>query len=114
MACHLPYLFPLLGLVLFWALPWKIALPVYLGVLAVSAIYWWATVRTFREPLKAGREAMIGVEGIVLRDGAVPLVRVHNELWNAIGDGPMVAGEAVRVVSLEGLRLRVEPIGGRR
>ena len=65
MACHLPYLLPVLGLLLFWLLPWQTALPLYLVLVGVSAIYAWVTVRTFRQPVQTGREAMIGAEGIV-------------------------------------------------
>ena len=111
MACHLPYLLPFLGLILFWFLPWRAALPAYLVLVAVSAIYAWVTVRTFRRPVQTGREAMVGAEGIVIRDGSLPVVRVSNELWNARSRGPLAAGERVRVVEVEGLRLRVERTG---
>ena len=114
MLCHLPYLSPLLGLILFWIFPWRVALPFYLVLVGVSAIYLWITVRTFRRPVQTGREAMVGAEGIVIRDGALPVVRISNELWNARSDGPLVAGDAVRVIGLDGLRLRVEPAGERR
>ena len=109
MWCHIPYLFPVLGVVLFWVLPWQAALPAYLVLVAVSAIYGWATVQTLREPVQTGREAMIGAEGTVIQDGASPVIRVGDELWNARSHGPIVTGELVRVVGLEGLRLRVEP-----
>lgn len=111
MACHLPYLSPLLGLILFWIFPWRTALPLYLVLVGISAIYVWVTVRTFRRPVQTGREAMVGVEGVVIRDGPLAVVRVSNELWNAKSDGALVAGEAVRVVAVDGLRLRVEPAG---
>ncbi len=114
MLCHLPYLSLLLGLILFWIFPWQVALPLYLVLVGVSAIYIWITVRTFRQPVQTGREAMMGAQGVVIRDGFLPVVRISNELWNARSDGPLVAGDAVRVVALEGLRLRVEPAGQRR
>ena len=114
MACHLPYLLPFLGLILFWLLPWQAALPAYLALAAVSAIYGWVTVRTLRQTVQTGREAMIGAGGIVIRDGIFPVIRVGDELWNARSHGPIVIGELVRVVGLEGLRLRVERAGQRR
>ncbi len=109
MACHLPYLLPLLGLGLFWILPWQAALPTYLVLVGIAAIYGWVTIRTIRQPVKTGREAMVGEEGIVVREGPPAVVRVRNELWNARSDTPIASGEPVRVVGLEGLRLRVEP-----
>ncbi len=114
MACHLPYLMPLLGLILFWLFPWQTALPLYLVLVGVSAIYAWVTVRTFRQPIRTGREAMIGAQGIVVSDGPSAVVRFHNELWNAASTAPVLAGEVVRVVGVEGLRLRVEPASQRR
>ena len=111
MLCHLPYLSPLLGLILFWIFPWRVAVPLYLVLVGISAIYLWVTVRTFRQPVQTGREAMVGAEGTVIRDGSLPLVRVSNELWNARSRGPLAAGERVRVVEVEGLRLRVERAG---
>ena len=40
-------------------------------------------------------------------------VLVHGELWTAVAEGPGIpAGERVRVVHVEGLRLRVERASG--
>lgn len=114
MACHLPYFLPVFGLLLFWFLPWQTALPLYLVLVGVSAIYAWVTVRTLREPVQTGREAMIGAEGIVVSDGPSAVVRLHNELWSARSDRPIAAGQSVRVVGVEGLRFRVEPAGQQR
>ena len=111
MACHLPYLMPLLGLILFWVFPWQTTLPLYLVLAGVSAIYLWVTVRTFRQPVRTGREAMVGADGVVVREGGSPVVRLHNELWNAASTAPVAAGDVVRVVQVDGLRLRVEPAG---
>jgi membrane-bound serine protease (ClpP class) len=36
-------------------------------------------------------------------------VFVHGEWWNAVSDAPVAAGGKVRVVSLDGLKLRVTP-----
>ncbi len=114
MACHLPYLLPILGLALFWVIPWQTALPLYLVLVGVSAVYAWVTVRTFRQPVQTGCEAMVGLTGVVVRDGGPPVVRISDELWNARSKQPLVAGEEVRVIAVEGLRLRVEPAGQRR
>jgi membrane-bound serine protease (ClpP class) len=59
-----------------------------------------------------GREEMIGAEGIAvsgLSAGAEGMIRVHGELWRASSVQSVPAGAAVRIVSAEGLKLRVEP-----
>jgi membrane-bound ClpP family serine protease len=39
------------------------------------------------------------------------MVHVKGEMWTAVADnGPIDDGQAVRVVALEGLRLRVRPV----
>ena len=37
------------------------------------------------------------------------LVRVHGELWNAVTQTPVRAGQRLRIVSIDGLTLQVEP-----
>jgi membrane-bound serine protease (ClpP class) len=52
---------------------------------------------------------MVGSEGVVIRDiRSEGTVRVRGELWTARAREPIAAGEAVRVVALEALALRVE------
>ncbi|MDZ7373493.1 MAG: nodulation protein NfeD [candidate division KSB1 bacterium] len=60
-----------------------------------------------------GREGLIGEIGLALtrlgpeEDGQVKL---HGEIWRAMSDQPIRKGDRVRVVSVEGLTLRVEPV----
>ena len=56
-----------------------------------------------------GGEGMVGEEGIaqtpIRNEGKV---LVHGEYWNAFSENPIEAGARVRVVELQGLRVRVE------
>lgn len=59
-----------------------------------------------------GREELIGAEGIAvstLPAGAEGMIRVHGELWRAVSSGAVPEGKPVRVRSVEGLKLHVEP-----
>lgn len=56
-----------------------------------------------------GREGMIGETGRAVTDvGAAGRVFVHSEYWNATAAEPVSAGDRVRVVSVDGMTLRVE------
>ena len=59
-----------------------------------------------------GREELIGAEGIAvstLAAGSEGMIRVHGELWRAISPSAVAEGKPVRVRSVEGLRLHVDP-----
>jgi membrane-bound serine protease (ClpP class) len=59
-----------------------------------------------------GREELIGEEGIAisgLHAGAEGMIRVHGEIWSAISPQAVAEGKPVRVRSVEGLKLHVEP-----
>lgn len=94
---------------------------VSLGVaLAVTVPFALITVLLMRLVLKSrrwktstGKEEMIGAEGIVttaLPAGGEGMIRVHGELWRASAAAAIAEGVAVRVVSVQGLKLFVEPV----
>jgi membrane-bound serine protease (ClpP class) len=59
-----------------------------------------------------GREELIGEEGIAISGlgaGAEGMIRVHGELWQAVSPRAVSEGKSVRVRSIEGLKLHVEP-----
>src|SRR6202022_4027210 len=65
-----------------------------------------------RRPYAAGEESMIGTLGTV-REPLNPtgMVFVNGALWQATStSGPLDAGRQVRVVGVDGLRLRVEAL----
>lgn len=86
--------------------------------LAVSIPFGLISVFLTTLVLKAHRQkAVTGEEGLAGEVGVArtPLqpegkVFVHGELWDAVSSVPVAAGEAVQVRSVEGLRLRVDPV----
>lgn len=75
-----------------------------------------------RLALKAhGQRATTGAEGMVGRLGHVRApaspsapgrIDIHGEIWRAISTVPVAVGQRVRVVEVNGLTLRVEPVNG--
>lgn len=70
-------------------------------------------MRTYRGQVRTGSEGMIKQRGVV-RSPLTPVgkVFVHGELWEAEAetDGEVAAGEAVEVLAVEGMRLKVRPL----
>jgi membrane-bound serine protease (ClpP class) len=60
---------------------------------------------------KTGNDAMPGKTGTVVRS-LVPrgTVFVEGEYWTAVSDSPVDRGKDVRVLAVEGMQLRVEPV----
>ncbi len=92
----------------------QISLKVILPAVAGTALFFvWIVGMGFRAqagPPVSGREGMmnqVGVVSVAGGTGETAKVQVHGEIWHAESDESLTAGEKVRVVSLEGLRLRV-------
>lgn len=72
-----------------------------------------AGIRAQRGRARMGRESLVGQEGVARTD-LVPEGTVHvaGEMWTASAeDGRITEGERIRVVGVDGLRLRVRPAG---
>ncbi|HEY1873469.1 MAG TPA: nodulation protein NfeD [Steroidobacteraceae bacterium] len=79
------------------------------GALMVAFIVYMAT-RAMRHPVTTGAQGMIGASTEVVADfTGKGKVRYGGELWNARSDRPLRAGDAARIVKVEGLTLWVEP-----
>ena len=79
------------------------------GALMVAFIVYMAT-RAMRHPVATGTQGMIGASAEVVADfTGKGKVRYGGELWNARSDRPLRAGDAARIVKVEGLTLWVEP-----
>jgi membrane protein implicated in regulation of membrane protease activity len=76
--------FPLLGIALFFFLPWQVALPCYLAGIAVSVVYHRAMNQSRKLRVTTGRRGMIGETATVTswRSGE-GTVRCHGETWRA-------------------------------
>lgn len=84
------------------------------ATLATLGLFGWvlsAVVRAQRLPVKTDPRAVIGVEGVATTDlSPVGTVQVQSELWTAEAESPIPAGARVRVVDVQGVRLRVVPV----
>jgi membrane-bound serine protease (ClpP class) len=94
--------------------PWLI-LGTTLGVAAFFFLGLSAAVRAHRQPVAVGRETLIGKVGVVrkpLRPSGI--THLQGEEWSSISASgvEIAAGTQVRVVSVDGLTLRVEPLVG--
>ena len=93
----------------------NISLPLVFGTALVVGVFSiWVLGRLLRlrkVTPTIGREEMIGMIGEAREDfDRSGRVYVHSELWTAETTEPVEQGQKVRVVGLEGLRLRVEPV----
>jgi membrane-bound serine protease (ClpP class) len=92
----------------------QVALPLIgglatVGGLVILGIVYLAT-HAARSPVVTGTQAMLGAVVEAVEDfSARGRVRYGGELWNACSAGPLKAGQAARVVKVEGLTLWVEP-----
>ena len=79
--------------------------------LALSAGIVVLATRTRSLKKQGGMEGMVGETGVV-KETLNPqgIVRVHGELWEAEAEKPVAEGEAVRVASVEGLKIKVTQI----
>lgn len=106
--CHLFLLLPVITLPIFWLLPLTLALAIYVPVLIVSLWLYWYVMKAMNRPIVAGREELLHASGQVEHaHGHVLDVRVHSELWSAISSDRLKRGDAVEVIGVDGLKLRV-------
>jgi membrane protein implicated in regulation of membrane protease activity len=105
---------PLLGIALFFVLPWRTALPVYLIGLAISLIYHRAMMRSQKLRVRTGIKTMIGRPVTVISwQSDHGTVRCGDEIWSAraLDDSSFVPGSKGVIVDLEGLELVIRPSG---
>lgn len=93
----------------------SISLSLILAVVALTAAFFFFAVgmtwKTHLKKVTTGVAGMIGEIGVaqtkLAPDGNVT---VHGEIWKAISDQIIKKGEKVRVISVDGLKLKVEKI----
>lgn len=107
MWCHLLLMSPLIGLGLFLILPWPVALPLYLIIVALSFLLYAKIMQSMRRPVMTGRESLLGHVAEV-RSGNT--LKVGGEHWLIAGREQWAPGQQVRIVGFKGLRLEVQPI----
>jgi membrane-bound serine protease (ClpP class) len=87
--------------------PWLIG-GVTLASIGFFGVALSAAMRAQRLRAKVTAETIVGQRGMVTTSiDPVGTVQVHSELWTAVADESIGAGEEVEVTALEGLRIRV-------
>ena len=83
-----------------------LAIILFLGVLTYA-------IRAQLAKVKTGREGLVGETGVARTDIAPSgKVFVHGELWDAMSEEPLRAGEQVKAVAVTGMTVKVEKAGG--
>ena len=87
------------------------ALAVSIPLGAITTFLMMIALRARRHKVTTGPQGLVGEIGVA-RTPLAPegKVFVHGELWNAQADLPVDVGEQVRVVSVDGLNMRVQPL----
>jgi membrane-bound serine protease (ClpP class) len=98
------------------ALRVSVQLIVALSVLALVAAVTLAALalRAQRERVTTGSAGMITEHALARRDfgPGTGKVDLRGEIWNAVSDAPIAAGDIVEVVEVRGLTLHVRPLSG--
>jgi len=88
-------------------------IPAAIAFAAVFLFLGRLALQSQRRPPVTGKEGLIGAHGRT-RDPLLPnapgYVHIRGELWRAISDVAISSGEPVRVLDVNGLTLRVEPL----
>jgi membrane-bound ClpP family serine protease len=114
--CHIILALPVLGLALFYFLPFSTALPLYGAVLAVSSLIYFKIMSAMMAKVRTGFEKIIGWEVLVIEDiSPKGKVEFYDEIWNATAAGRDIPkGAKVRIAGARGLTLVVEDLDGKR
>ncbi len=96
--CHVIFVLPLIGLVLFWLLPLEQALLYYSLILVVCAVLYWLMWKDMRRPATTGVEGMIGGSAEVIENGNRTLkIFFRGEIWDALSPEDLSVGERVEI-----------------
>jgi len=81
-----------------------------IAIVSVVVVVFLTTlvVRAHRRQVSTGVEGLVHKRGVARTDlSPTGRVFVHGELWSAVADSPVGQGQAVEVLAVEGLQLRV-------
>ncbi len=108
--CHILFVLPLIGLVLFWLLPLGQAVFFYSLILFASASLYWLMWRDMRKPATTGVEGMIGAKAEVIQNSnGAAKVFFRGEIWDAISSKDLSVGQRVEIAGVERIRVLVRP-----
>jgi membrane protein implicated in regulation of membrane protease activity len=107
--CHLIFFLPVFGLPIFWFLPFKTALVVYLTVCAISLLLYYKIFQALHSRVCTGKEAMMGKTAVVIRNiDPEGKIQYATEIWRASAHGKkFLEGEKVLIKGVYGLNLLV-------
>jgi len=89
---------------------WSVIASIAIITGAFSLLVAYLAASSFRRKVVTGQEEMVGLDGKVLDwNGTSGRVLVHSERWKAIADRPLAPGQKIRVVTMDGLTLKIEP-----
>ena len=94
---------------------YRVSMPLVITVGVAAAALFTATVllaaRQRKRPIVSGREEMIGARAEALESfSETGQVRAHGEIWSARTSRPVVLGQSLRIMDIDGLILEVEPL----
>jgi membrane-bound ClpP family serine protease len=100
---------PFLALALFYFLPFRTAMPIYIVILILAAFFYYLMIKSMRAKVQTGLEKMIGGEARVLENiDPEGKVSFKGEIWTAKTRGKRFdEGSRVRILDAEGLVLIV-------
>ncbi len=106
--CHIILMMPIISLFLFWVLPFSKALPIYIGISAISGFIYFAILRVMKQPSQSGPESMVGepVE-IIKKLDPKGQVLFKGEIWKAESSDTLRKGDRAEIISVKGLTLKV-------
>jgi len=108
-------LLPIIALPVFWLLPLRSAIVIYVLSLLASGWMFWLMRTNMKRPAVMGAESLIGKDAdVVSRSGTYGSsyqVRVRGELWSADSDEDLQPGETVVIVAVKGNKLIVRRKG---
>jgi membrane-bound serine protease (ClpP class) len=95
------------------SISWQSIFAVALFTIVFFLIVLSCAVKAQLSKVKTGMEGLVGESGVA-RSDLLPAgkVFVHGELWDAVSDTPVRAGERVVITSVEGMTVKVEKQGG--
>lgn len=106
--CHLILFLPVLSLPIFWLAPPWVSVPAYVVISGFSATIYYLAIKTMRQPVLTGREALLhSVAEVIDKENKMFYVRAGSEIWNAESDGDVSVGDIVEIIGLNGLKLKV-------
>lgn len=93
----------------------SISIPLIIAVSVLSALFFLVAIRmvfkAHRKQVVSGREGMVGSIGEVLEDfDRKGFIHVHGETWQVESPVPLHQGDRVKVITMTGLLLKVEPV----